>query len=1119
MNLKRFRLLVLIAASIYLSLKTEAQTYHWQNPNSKVIATGDLTWQPEPFEYPVSRGEEIRYIDYESGDDQNSGLTKDVPWKHHPWDTRASGNAARESGIRSYVFKRGVTYRLYPEDGEVVLQADDSGVENKPIRLTSDPNWGVGEAVIAGSRLIDTPWRKATRNDVPKRMNPENIWFIDINMPAAPQKELPPSVRENFMEWRFGGPRMAEMILFEVTPQGDIQDLHIASDVGWNITNPNFVMHHWNQWDGEMNISPEGEKEDLHGYDDALVGFDSDYFDGGTLWSQYGGLMGTPTPSVLEPGDYDPVKGILAHRNQGHPTFKGVRYLIENLPQFLDKPGEYYFDRDFHGNRGRLFLRLPADRDPNQSRIELSTAWNSIVIHNQSHIEISGLSFRFNGRKGAVIDLANGSSHITVKNCTFEHLSNDGIYGRVRANEWMDDIRITDCDFYHVNGGTVICLQGHGGGLKNEERLGVMDHIQVLRNRTRNAGLYRHNDSPWSNVPAIAVNYARIGEVAGNMADMSFGSGIVVQGGKNGTDNQAYDIPLIRIFVHHNKIEHTALGLNDYGGLSLWQHGPLYSYSNIVGNAVGHWPGGFGGRRTINLSYPIYLDAGFRVFNFNNISWARPFKEDDPYTSTSSAYFNVFGYLNPFVNNTVYGSGVALGGTSGNRNDYVGNIFTHITRDFISVNHGGNPSLIGGDDPGTSGIDGATTLAYGSNLFYGPARAGTVATIRQGAKKDLNSDDLQVLKKQMQEYPLRFAEVGNQTSRQPLEKPLPDEVKPGISDADFRPASGSDAVNNGIQYFVPWSLYGTIGEWHFNENHSNPELVLDYHHYPTLEYFNRSMYYKVPVFELEVNQAGLDDFIPSASESWAKGAMVFDGSRYAKLTDAKMKADVLIHINDLGRRVALPNDPWIAPEPASVSEDGRPQYADDQYFRFPGEKRKNPDMKINNFLLEVILKVDKNYRNGGVMGKHDGETGYKLFLNKKGRMEFVVSVHGIHEALTGKKKINDGNWHHVIAEIDRQNNEMIIYIDGKQVGKQKTSIPASASLSNKADFLVARDNAGKNYLKGAIDFVRVSLGTLADSETSIDEIYEWQTNGPVKYDFAGNKPQGKRDIGALERVE
>jgi hypothetical protein len=175
MILKRTRLLLLIAVAIHFTGRAEAQQYHWQNPYSKVIATGDLQWQPEPFVFPVNKGEEVRYIDYESGNDENDGLTKDTPWKHHPWDTRANGNAVRESGIRSYVFKRGVTYRLYPEEGEGLLKADDSGQENKPIRLTSDPAWGKGEAVIAGSRLIDTPWRKATRDDVPKRMNPENI--------------------------------------------------------------------------------------------------------------------------------------------------------------------------------------------------------------------------------------------------------------------------------------------------------------------------------------------------------------------------------------------------------------------------------------------------------------------------------------------------------------------------------------------------------------------------------------------------------------------------------------------------------------------------------------------------------------------------------------------------------------------------------------------------------------------------------------------------------------------------------------------------------------------------------------------------------------------------------
>jgi hypothetical protein len=1105
----------------FLVLKpVTAQTYHWQVPNAKVIATGDLQWEPQPFKYPVLPGEIVRYIDYENGDDNNDGETKNTAWKHHPWDTRATDKAKACEGIKSYVFKRGVYYRIYRDGPEAFLKARNSGNPGTPVRLTSDPNWGEGEAVIAGSKRILENWKKATAGDVPKRMNAENIWFIDISLPRSPQNQVPPSVRQNFHVPGVGQ-TMSEMILYEVSPDGDITDLHIASDAGWNMTNPNFAMHHWNQWDGEKNMNAGNGEEDIQGYDEALKGFEPDYFEGGTLWSQYGWIIGTPIPYIIKPGDYDPEKGILAHRNLAHPTHKGTRYLIENLPQFLDKPGEYYYDEDYSDNSGRLFLRLPNDRNPNNSRIEMATAWNSLLIHNQQHIEISGITFRFNGRNGAVIDIADNSSHITIKNCKFGHMASDAIYGRVLADEAMKDMMVSDCDFYHIHGGTAICFQGHSGNFKPGEKLGILDDIFVLRNRIRNTGIYRHNDSRWSNVPAIVVNYCRKAEIAGNIIHTSFGSGIVAQGGKSGKDEQGYDIPLIRIFVHHNKIEYTALGVNDYGGLSLWQHGPMYSYSNIVGNAVGHWPGGFGGHGSINLSYPVYLDAGYRIFNFNNISWARPYDDNDPYTSDRSAYFNVFGYLNPFVNNTVYGSGVALGGTSGNRNDYLGNIFTNITQKFISVNHGGNPSLIGGDDPGTSGIDGATTLAYGHNLFYGNTDAGTVATIKQGAKKNIDAGDFDLLKQQMKDYPLRFAQVGEKVLKQPLTRPLPDTINPDASQADFRPAVGSAAIDNGIEYFVPWALYATIGEWHFNENHSNPELILDYHHYPTPVYFDRSMYYKVPVFELEINSATQDDYIYSSSETWAKGALYFDGKRYAKVPDASMKADILININSWskGKKRKMPMEPWIVPEPNERDEKGNAIFSDEQFFTFPGEYRKTPDMDVNNFLLETIFKTDKNHAGGGIIGKHNGNTGYKLFITKNGYPSFVVSANGKNYQLVGNKTINDGEWHHVIAEIDRATGKMTLYIDGKLSGESVCSLKPSVSLSNEADLYVGRDNEGKKYLLGAIDFMRISRGTLADAETDINELYEWQFNGPVKYDFAGNAPEGKRDIGAMERIK
>ncbi len=113
-----------------VSFFAKAQQYSWEKPQAKVIETGDLQWQPEPFKY--IHGSAVRYIDFEAGDDNNDGKTKSTPWKHHPWDANATGNAKDASGIITYVFKRGVVYRG-------VLDAKESGEPGNPIRLLPIP--------------------------------------------------------------------------------------------------------------------------------------------------------------------------------------------------------------------------------------------------------------------------------------------------------------------------------------------------------------------------------------------------------------------------------------------------------------------------------------------------------------------------------------------------------------------------------------------------------------------------------------------------------------------------------------------------------------------------------------------------------------------------------------------------------------------------------------------------------------------------------------------------------------------------------------------------------------------------------------------------------------------
>lgn len=60
--------------------------------------------------------------------------------------------------------------------------------------------------------------------------------------------------------------------------------------------------------------------------------------------------------------------------------------------------------------------------------------------------------------------------------------------------------------------------------------------------------------------------------------------------------------------------------------------------------------------------------------------------------------------------------------------------------------------------------------------------------------------------------------------------------------------------------------------------------------------------------------------------------------------------------------------------------------------------------------------------------------------------------------------------------------------------------------------------AGDSHLKGAIDFLRISRRTLRDAQTTIEELHEWEFNGPFLKDFFGNDPVGERDAGAMEHI-
>ena len=76
---------------------------------------------------------------------------------------------------------------------------------------------------------------------------------------------------------------------------------------------------------------------------------------------------------------------------------------------------------------------------------------------------------------------------------------------------------------------------------------------------------------------------------------------------------------------------------------------------------------------------------------------------------------------------------------------------------------------------------------------------------------------------------------------------------------------------------------------------------------------------------------------------------------------------------------------------------------------------------------------------------------------------------------------------------------------------------ASVSLANEGDVYVGGTPDGR-YLDGALDFLRIAQGTLADADTTIEELYAWEFDGPQFRDFTGRKLSRGRTAGAIAAV-
>ena len=1164
--------MVIGVVGLCTAARLQAQHWSWEQAHAEVDPRGDLAWTPEPFAFET--GASVRYIDFADGSDRNPG-TKARPWKHHPWDPQATGQAAACEGIHTYVFKRGVVYRG-------TLRATESGEPGEPIRLTSDPAWGAGEAVLCGSETV-TDWRKgADHEDIPEA---DKVWYTDLDY----------------------APRCVWM----VAESGEIVRIPLARTPNWELSDEDDVKSEWWHWDyaGEKPFdvfteTADGKKLYL-GVDKAHLTEPAEYYENALVWTEYGWVMGTPYPARVEVVDTER-KGLgFGGQWGGVGSYKIVRYnryYLEDKPHYLDSPGEFWFDKS--GQGGRLYIRLPDDANPNRAQVEAARHMTLIDSEGMSHVQISGLTFRFTNVYWALdagpyvskdvdpacIRLLGSGRDIEVANCLFEHVHLPIRMKAVGANDAIDNVVVRDNEFRWTDHGAVNLEQGGEWGIKDEP-IGRLYDVKVLRNRCYQIGM---RPNRFGQGHALEVSYAQTMEVAGNVLDRCYGSGIFVFGGK--PSGYLADRPLSRMLVHHNKVTNPMLNNNDWGGIETWQGGPAYVYNNISGNPGGYWHYNFmlnqGRPARARFGHAYYLDGAFKNYHFNNIAWG---KSSDPYSrlGNTAAFQEIHSYQNTFFNNTVYNfvKGTRRQSPHAGRDKFLGNVWDSIGEWlFWHANPADSPEEGNAADAGPQKSHFALeTNAYARNVFRDVSSQFAVFEPSGRWHESLDS-----FRSALAEEEALVATVGKMSRRPVLRDP---------GNHDFRLATDSSAIDMGVKAFVPWGLYATVGEWHFYPAGDDPSRILDEHWTMTRQHNRRDNYHELPMYPLTAVNVSSDDYVSGPLEDWIEGSLRLNGrDQYAVLPHERLEA-APPHPETSSEPATIPESyEWVSIEaPAEVTpgerfevslrlhgvEAGGKIGADLHWqkvsgahggfsawggparevtgegpyvFSFRPEDKpelgsfsvlvhvgptgnwadrtrearftigrrmeqplneaplfRSPRIGTSNVLLEVFFRTAPGHTDGVLVEKMDA-TGYSLATNARGGVTFALAGDRAAASVDSLATVNDGAWHHLIAEADREAGTLTLYVDGKEDATD-SGIGPDVSLANAADLFVGGTPSGR-WLAGELEFLRICQGTLADAKTSIKELYAWQFDGPFLRDFTGQEPADRRrDAGALESEE
>ncbi len=328
------------------------------------------------------------YVDFASGNDDNSGLSAEQAWKHAPGDPNA-GSEAEDYDLDpgdTVLFKGGVTYY-----GRVLIPAD--GASGKPITYKGN-GWGDGPAIISGAQeLTGTATKCRSQDACYGNPNWKKLYRYSLKQTLDP---LAPIYLGEKRYWLARSPNQSDPFWFD-----DIKQYAVLKrgDSSVEMTSRS------------LRLDPDEVSGTIEDWKTALV----------AVWMRPNVVL------IRDVEEYDSASGTIYFqpvKNKPY-TKRDSYYALFNRANDIDQPGEYVVD-----NNAQTLLIWPYDGDQiDNNGFHVNALDNAFNLEGKSNITIDGFRItNFYGGQGAVksgagvINYKRTSENIIVQNNTIENL-------------------------------------------------------------------------------------------------------------------------------------------------------------------------------------------------------------------------------------------------------------------------------------------------------------------------------------------------------------------------------------------------------------------------------------------------------------------------------------------------------------------------------------------------------------------------------------------------------------------------------------------------------------------------------------------------------------------------